>query len=55
MLSPALPAVLGDLLVRGHVSHVVHFAFFTFVHGLVGLLFPPAQTEASPETSWRSG
>lgn len=55
MFGPALPAVRGDLLVGGHVGHVVHLALLGLVHGLVGLLVPPAQTEAPPEASWRSG
>lgn len=50
----ALPAVRRHLLVRGHVGHVVHLALLTLVHGLVGLLVSAAQTEASPEPSWRS-
>lgn len=55
MFSSARPAVLGDLLVRGHVSHVVHLALLALVHGLVGLLLvSPAEAEASPESSWRS-
>ena len=55
MLGSILPAVQGDLLVRWHISHVIHFALLALIHGLVGLLVPPAETEAFPEASWKSG
>lgn len=55
MFSSTLPAVRHDLLIRGNVSHVVHFALLALVHGLVGLLVPPAETETSSEPGWRSG
>ena len=47
--SSAGPAVGGDLLVGGHVGHVVQFALLALVHRLVGLLAPAAEAEASPE------
>ena len=47
--SSAGPAVGGDLLVCGHVGHVVQFALLALVHRLVGLLAPAAEAEASPE------
>lgn len=52
VLGSALAPVRGHLLVRGHVGHVVHLALLALVHGLVGLLVFPAETEASPEPSW---
>lgn len=55
VFGPALPAVGRDLLVRGHVGRVVQLALLALVHGLVGLLVPPAETEAPPEPGWRSG
>ncbi len=55
MFRSTLPAVRRDLLVRRHVGHVVQFTLLTLVHGLVGLLVPPAETKASPEASCRSG
>lgn len=47
----SLPAIQGDLLVCRHISHVVHFALLTLIHGLISLLVPPAESEASPEAS----
>lgn len=55
MLAPSWPAVRRDLLVGGHVGHVVDFTLLGLVHGLVGLPVPPAQTEAPPEAGWRFG
>lgn len=55
MFAPGWPAVRGDLLVGGHVGHVIDFTLLGLVHGLVGLLVPPAQTEAPPEASWSFG
>lgn len=53
MFRSALPAVRSDLLVGWHISHVIHVALLALVHGFVGLLLPPAETEASPEPNWR--
>lgn len=55
MFSAALPAERGDLLVCRHISHVVQFTLLTLIHGLVGLLVPPAETKAFPEPGWKSG
>lgn len=55
MLAPRGPVVRRDLLVGGHVGHVVDLALLGLVHGLVGLLVPPAQAEAPPEASWVGG
>ena len=47
-----LPSVRCDLLIRRHVSHIIHFTLLALVHGLVGLFVSPAETKASPEPSW---
>lgn len=52
VFSSTLPSVWRDLLVRRHVSHIIHFTLLALVHGLVGLFVSPAETKASPEPSW---
>lgn len=52
VFSSTLPSVRRDLLVRRHVSHIIHFTLLALVHGLVGLFVSPAETKASPEPSW---